>query len=62
VPTSQAVGIISLVGDDAMGWHDSAKQARSDRDVGDAPRRQQQRDRSAATIGQAMNFRGASAA
>ena len=55
-PIPQALRIIGFVGDQAFGRHDSPQQRQRPGDVGHVAGRQGERDRSAATIGQAMDL------
>ena len=61
-PIAQAVCVISLVRDQAVGQCDGAQQRHGHADVSDVAGRQREGDRSAAIIGQTMDFRGATAA
>ena len=61
-PVAQAVCVISFVCDQMFRRRDGAQQRYGHADVGDVPGRQREGDRSAAIIGQTMDFRGASPA
>jgi len=60
-PVAQAVGIIGLVGEQALGWSCPAQQRDRYADIGDVARRQREGDRSAAIVGQAMDLAGPTA-
>lgn len=55
-PFAQAVGVISLIGEQAPWWRHRTEQRDGDADDGDVARRQGDGDRSAAIVGQAMDF------
>ena len=61
-PVAQAVCIISLIGNQAVGPSDGGQQRHGHADVGNVAWRQREGDRSAAIIGQTMDLRGAAAA
>lgn len=52
----QALCVVGLVGNQALGQHDGLLQRQRHADVGDVARRHSKRNRSATTIGQAMDF------
>lgn len=61
-PTAQAVGVVGFVADQATCWCGDAQQRDRHGDVGDIVGRQCEGDRSAAIIGQAVDFAGPAAA
>ena len=61
-PVAQAICIISLIGNQAVGSSDGGQQRHGHADVGNVAWRQREGDRSAAIIGQTMDLRGAASA
>jgi hypothetical protein len=60
-PAAESVGVLGLVGDDPLGRGYHFEQRRRHGDVGDVARRRAKGDRSAVSIGQAMDFGRAAA-
>jgi hypothetical protein len=61
-PFAQAVGVVSFVCQQPLWSGHGTKQRSGHGDVGNIPRRQRKGDRSAAIIGQSMDFARSSAA
>ena len=61
-PVAQAIRVIGLVCDQMFRRRDGAQQRHGHADIGDIAGRQREGDRSAAIIGQTMDFRGAPSA
>ena len=60
-PLAQTFRVIGFVRDQPSRWSNYTEKRHGHADVGDVAGRQRERDRSAAIIGQAMDFRGAAA-
>lgn len=55
-PPAQTVGVVGLVGEQALWFCDGAEKRNGHDDVGDVSGRQRESDRSAAVVGQSMNL------